>query len=104
MIADTVAVLLQRMQECAKLCPASHPDLAARDLWPKDEAAVTALDFAQLALLRLLWLLWLQRETRRAVRTRQREAAALLARTSMGRRASSACACTTPTPPFPRAG
>ncbi|PZG01485.1 hypothetical protein C1I99_07030 [Micromonospora deserti] len=28
-------------------------------------------------------LLWLQRETRRAVRTRQREAAALLARTSM---------------------
>lgn len=55
-------------------------DLATRDLWPQDEAAVTALDFAQLALLRLLRL---QRETRRAVRTRQREAAALLARTSM---------------------
>ena len=55
-------------------------DLAGRDLWPQDEAAVTGLDFARLALLRLLWL---QRETRRAVRTRQREAAALLARTSM---------------------
>lgn len=55
-------------------------DLAGRDIWPQDEAAVTGLDFSRLALLRLLWL---QRETRRAVRTRQREAAALLARTSM---------------------
>ena len=55
-------------------------DLAARDLWPQDEAAVTGLDYANVALLRALWL---QRETRRAVRTRQREASALLARTSM---------------------
>ena len=55
-------------------------DLAARDLWPQDETAVTGLDYAKAALLRALWL---QHETRRAVRTRQREAAALLARTSM---------------------
>lgn len=55
-------------------------DLATRDPWPQDETAVTGLDYAQLALLRLLSL---QRETRRAARTRQREAAALLARTSM---------------------
>ncbi|MEW2477314.1 hypothetical protein AB0875_26335 [Micromonospora gifhornensis] len=55
-------------------------DLAISAPWPQDGAAATGLDFAQLALLRLLWL---QRETRRAVRTRQREAAALLARTSM---------------------
>jgi hypothetical protein len=55
-------------------------DLAARDPWPQDEAAVTGLDYATLALLRLLSL---QHETRRAVRTRQRVAAALLARTSM---------------------
>ncbi|MEH1056893.1 hypothetical protein V6U89_17020 [Micromonospora sp. CPCC 206171] len=55
-------------------------DLATSTPWPQDETAATGLDFAQLALLRLLWL---QRETRRAVRTRQREAAALLARASM---------------------
>jgi len=55
-------------------------NLAASNPWPQDEAAVTGLDFAQLALLRLLSL---QHQTRRAVRTRQREAAALLARTSM---------------------
>ncbi|MFJ8685478.1 hypothetical protein [Micromonospora wenchangensis] len=55
-------------------------DLATRTPWPQDETTATGLDFAQLALLRLLWL---QRETRRAVRIRQREAAALLARTSM---------------------
>ncbi|GAA1810850.1 hypothetical protein GCM10009682_35550 [Luedemannella flava] len=54
--------------------------LAARDPWPDDEAAVTGLDYATVALLRLLSL---QRETRRAVRWRQREAAALLARTSL---------------------
>lgn len=41
---------------------------------------MTGLDYARLALLRSLSL---QHETRRAVRTRQREAAALLARTSM---------------------
>jgi hypothetical protein len=41
---------------------------------------MTGLDYTRLALLRSLWL---QRETRRTVRTRQREAAALLARTSM---------------------
>lgn len=56
---------------------------AARQLvecspWPGDDA--TAMDVAQLALLRLLWL---QRETRRAARWRQSEAAALLARTSI---------------------
>lgn len=55
-------------------------NFAGRDVWPQDEAAVTGLDFAKQALLRVLWL---QRETRRAVRTRQREAAALLARTSI---------------------
>ena len=55
-------------------------DLAARAPWPQDEAAVTGVDYAQLALLRLMWL---QHETRRAVRTRQRESAALLARTSL---------------------
>ena len=52
--------------------------LVTGELWPQDEADVTGLDYAHLALLRLLWL---QRETRRAVRTRQREAAAQLART-----------------------
>jgi hypothetical protein len=52
----------------------------ASDPWPQDEAAVTGLDYAKQALLRSLWL---QRETRRAVRNRQREAAALLARSSM---------------------
>jgi hypothetical protein len=55
-------------------------DLTTRDPWPQDEANLTGLDYARLALLRLLWL---QHETRRAVRTRQRESAALLARTSM---------------------
>lgn len=55
-------------------------NLAAREPWPQDEAAVTGMDYAQLALLRLLSL---QHETRRAVRTRQREAAASLARTSV---------------------
>jgi hypothetical protein len=62
-------------------------DLAVRDLWPQDEAAVTALDFAQLALLRLLRL---QRETRHAVRTvsgRLRRCWRYLHK----RRASSAC-------------
>jgi hypothetical protein len=54
--------------------------LATGAPWPLDEANVTGLDYARLAVLRLLWL---QRETRRAVRNRQREAAALLARTSM---------------------
>ncbi|WP_239120587.1 hypothetical protein [Catellatospora chokoriensis] len=58
----------------------SARDLAARDPWPQDDTAVTGLDFAQLALLRVLSL---QQETRRAVRSRQREAAALLARVSI---------------------
>src|SRR5437867_5714754 len=55
-------------------------NLATRDPLPQDETAMTGLDYARLALLRTLSL---QHETRRAVRTRQREAAALLARTSM---------------------
>jgi hypothetical protein len=54
--------------------------LVAREPWPQDEATATGLDFAQFAMLRLLFL---QRDTRRAVRTRQREATGLLARTSM---------------------
>jgi hypothetical protein len=41
---------------------------------------VTGLDFAKQAVLRSLWL---QQQTRRAVRSHQREAAALLARSSM---------------------
>lgn len=55
-------------------------DLATRDPLPTDETAMTGLDYARLALLRSLWS---QRETRRAVRGRQWEAAALSARTSM---------------------
>lgn len=47
--------------------------------WPAD-SAVTGADLAQLTLLRLLDL---QKQTRRAVRGRQREAAALLARSSL---------------------
>ncbi|WP_018909369.1 hypothetical protein [Salinispora arenicola] len=54
--------------------------LATREPWPRDDAAVTGEDYARLAMLRLLAL---QRDTRRAVQTRQREAAALLARTAM---------------------
>ncbi|BCJ76172.1 hypothetical protein CS0771_57160 [Catellatospora sp. IY07-71] len=54
--------------------------LATRALWPRAEASVTGEDYARLALLRLLSL---QRETRRAVQTRQRESAALLARTAV---------------------
>lgn len=58
----------------------SARDVASRALWPQNEAAVTGLDYARLALLRLLWL---QQQTRRAVRTGQRESAALVARTAM---------------------
>jgi hypothetical protein len=54
--------------------------LAIRSPWPRDETAVTSEGYARLALLRLLAL---QRATRRAVQTRQRESAALLARTAM---------------------
>lgn len=54
--------------------------LATSSPLPRDEEQVTGEHFARLALLRLLFL---QRETRRAVRMRQREAAALLARTSI---------------------
>lgn len=54
--------------------------LATREPWPRDEAAVTGEGYAQLALLRLLAL---QRATRRAVQTHQRESAPLLARTAM---------------------
>ncbi|WP_233413887.1 hypothetical protein [Nucisporomicrobium flavum] len=54
--------------------------LATSSLLPRDEEQVTGEHFARLALLRLLFL---QRETRRAVRMRQREAAALLARTGI---------------------
>jgi hypothetical protein len=54
--------------------------LATGSPLPRDEEQVTGEDYARLALLRLLFL---QRETRRAVRTRQREAAALLARTAI---------------------
>jgi hypothetical protein len=48
--------------------------------WPEDEDAVTGADAAQLALLRALYL---QRLTHRAVRYRNREEAALLARTAI---------------------
>jgi hypothetical protein len=58
----------------------SARNLATRVPWPRDEAAVSGLDCARLALLRLLWL---QQQTRRAVWTRQREGAALLARTAI---------------------
>jgi hypothetical protein len=54
--------------------------LATSSPLPRDEDQVTGEDFARLALLRLLFL---QRETRRAVRMRQREASALLARTGI---------------------
>jgi len=67
------------------------PDLVARrhvrrraaglvtcDPWPGANA--NGLDAAQLAILRLLWL---QRQTRRAVRGRHREAATMLARASI---------------------
>src|SRR4051812_45141854 len=54
--------------------------LATSNPLPHDEEQVTGEDLARLALLRLLFL---QRETRRAVRTRQREAAALVARTGI---------------------
>ncbi|SBT40857.1 hypothetical protein GA0070621_1076 [Micromonospora narathiwatensis] len=54
--------------------------LATREPWPRDEAAVTGEGYARLALLRLLAL---QRATRRAVQTHQRESAPLLARTAM---------------------
>ncbi len=54
--------------------------LATSNPLPRDEEQVTGEDLARLALMRLLFL---QRETRRAVRTRQREAAALLARTGI---------------------
>jgi hypothetical protein len=54
--------------------------LATGSPLPRDEEQVTSEHFARLALLRLLFL---QRETRRAVQTRQREAAALLARTGI---------------------
>ncbi|MEU4483200.1 DUF5677 domain-containing protein [Micromonospora sp. NPDC023966] len=53
--------------------------LATREPWPTDDAT-TATDVARLALLRLLWL---QKQTRRAVRGRHREAAALLGRSSL---------------------
>ena len=46
--------------------------------WPEESS--TSLDVAKLAVLRLLWL---QRQTRRAVRGRHREAAVLLARSSV---------------------
>jgi hypothetical protein len=46
--------------------------------WPEDQA--TSKDAAQLAMLRLLSL---QRQTRRGVRTRQREASAMLAPASV---------------------
>jgi hypothetical protein len=55
-------------------------DLVGRAPWPLDEAAVIGPDYAKLSLLRALWL---QQETRRAVQTRQREAAAQLARTAI---------------------
>ncbi|GAB1690806.1 hypothetical protein [Krasilnikovia sp. M28-CT-15] len=54
--------------------------LATCKPFPRDEEQVTGDDFARVALVRLLFL---QRETRRAVRTRQREAAALLTRTAI---------------------
>jgi hypothetical protein len=53
--------------------------LVACEPWP-DDAATTGPDVAQLALLRVLSL---QQQIRRAARTRQREAAVLLARSSL---------------------
>ncbi len=52
--------------------------LVTVDAWP--EMAATSDQAAQLAMLRLLWL---QRKTRSAVRLRQREASAMLARASI---------------------
>jgi hypothetical protein len=52
--------------------------LATCDPWPG--MAATGLDAAELALLRVLWL---QRQTRRAVRSRQPEAAVMLARVTI---------------------
>ncbi|MFF0123830.1 hypothetical protein ACFYP7_31630 [Micromonospora arida] len=54
--------------------------LATREPWPRDDSAITGEGYARLALLRLLAL---QRATRRAVQTHQRESAPLLARTAM---------------------
>lgn len=54
--------------------------LATRRPWPRDETEVTGEGYARLAMLRLLAL---QRATRRAVQTHQRESAPLLARTAM---------------------
>ena len=72
-------------------CVLPYPDLArrarirrdafrlvTRNPWPGEGA--TGTDAAHLALLRTLWL---QRETRRAVRSRRDEAAALLARAAL---------------------
>jgi len=72
-------------------CVLPYPDIARRTRvrraarrlvtckpWPGDDA--DGADAAQLALLHVLWL---QRKTRRAVRSRQHEAAALLARTAL---------------------
>jgi hypothetical protein len=53
--------------------------LVSRDPFPDDDD-VSGRDIAELALLRVLWL---QRQTRRAVRGRHREAAVLLSRSSM---------------------
>jgi hypothetical protein len=53
-------------------------NLARVDKWPEENA--TSLDAAKLATCRLLWL---QRQTRRAVRGRHRDAAVLLARSSV---------------------
>lgn len=53
--------------------------LVSRGPFPADDL-VSGTDIAELVLLRVLWL---QRQTRRAVRSRQREAAVLLARSSM---------------------
>lgn len=56
----------------------SARELVACEPWPGD--AATGADVAQLALLRVLWL---QRQIRRAARTRSHEAAVLLARSSL---------------------
>ena len=56
----------------------SARQLVTLRIWPEMEA--TSAEAAQLAMLRLLWL---QRQTRRAVRGRHREAAAMLARASV---------------------
>jgi hypothetical protein len=78
-----VRIAILGMLPCPDVASRYRMRRAARRLvslktWPGMNAA--SADVAQLAMLRLLWL---QRETRRAVRARHREAAVMLARASV---------------------